>query len=63
MQSGIGIGEEIRNEFQNLRMRRKHRYIIYKPSDDQTTIQIEKLGDRDASFEEFKESMPKASAR
>jgi hypothetical protein len=44
-------------------MRRKYRYIIYKPSDDQTTIEIEKLGEREASFEEFKESMPKASAR
>ena len=44
-------------------MRRKHRYVIMNVNDDKTEIVIEKIGARDAPWEEFKESMPKDSAR
>jgi hypothetical protein len=44
-------------------MKRSHRYIIYRVSDDKTQIVIDKVGARDSHFEEFKESMPKDSGR
>ena len=44
-------------------MKRTHRYIIYRVTEDKTQIVIEKIGERDAPFEEFKESRPKDSCR
>ncbi len=63
MQTGITIPDEVRTEFQNLRMKRKHRYIIFKVSADKTACEIEKLGARDADWDEFKNSMPKNNSR
>jgi len=53
MQSGIAIGDNVREEFQAMRMKRKHRYIIFKVSADKSTVEIEKLGARDADWDEF----------
>lgn len=63
MQSGIQIGDEVRERFQELRMKRAHRYIIYKASEDKSSAVVEKCGERDETFEQFKESMPKNHSR
>ena len=63
MQSGIGIGDEIREVFQEMRMKRKHRYIIYKTSADKATVELEKSGERDETWEQFQEAMPKNNSR
>lgn len=44
-------------------MRRKHRYIIYKPSDDQSSIEVEKASERDETWETFLEAVPENEAR
>ena len=59
MQSGLTIPDNVREEFQQLRMKRKYRYIIYKPSDDKSAVEIEKVGERAETFDQFKEAMPK----
>ena len=59
MNTGINITDEVRTEFQALRLKRKYRYIIYKVNGNNDGVEIEKCGERDASFDEFKESMPK----
>ena len=46
-----------------MRLKRTHRYIIYRVNDDKTAVEIEKLGARDETFESFKESMPKDACR
>ena len=63
MQSGIVVGDDIRQEFQQLRMKRKHRYIIYKLNDAKDGVEVEKLGPRDATFEDMLESVPKNNSR
>ena len=63
MQSGINVPDAVRDEFQALRMKRKHRYIIFKPSESKDAVEIEKLGERTADWNEFKESMPKNNSR
>lgn len=40
-------------------MKRKHRYIILNTSEGLDAVVIEKVGARDATFEQFKEDMPK----
>lgn len=63
MQSGIGIGDDVREKFNELRMKRLHRYLIFKASDDKSAVELEKTGERDETFEQFKESMPKNNSR
>lgn len=63
MQSGIVVGDEIRAEFQQLRMKRKYRYIIYRPSDDKSSVIIEAMGERSQTWEQFIEAVPKNNSR
>ena len=63
MQSGIEIGDNIREEFQALRMKRAYRYVIYRPNEDKSSVEVEKCGDRAETFEQFKEAMPKNNSR
>ncbi len=63
MQTGIVVDEAIQTEVTALRMKRAHRFIIMKVSDDKTKVEIESVGARDATFEEFKELMPKDQGR
>lgn len=51
------------NEFNALRMKRAHRYLILKVNEDKTSIVIEKIGERTATFDQFKEDMPKDQGR
>ena len=61
--AGIVPADLVGEEFSQLRMKRAHRFIIMKVSDDKTTIEIENIGARTATFEEFKELMPKDACR
>jgi hypothetical protein len=63
MQSGLNIPDDVRNEFQALRMKRKHRYIIYKASDAKDSVEIDKLGAREETWAQFMENMPKNNSR
>ena len=63
MQSGIAIEDNVREVFQEMRMKRKHRYVIYKASDDKATVQVDKCGERSEDWESFKNSMPKNNSR
>jgi cofilin len=63
MQSGIAIEDDVGTVFNEMRMRRKHRYVIYHVTDDNSKVSIEKVGARDETWEQFKESMPKNNSR
>ncbi len=61
--TGIMIDEKCSIEYTALRMKRAHRFIILKVNDEKTAINIEHIGARDATFEAFKELMPKDQPR
>jgi cofilin len=63
LQTGIQVSDECINEFTALRMKRAHRYLIMRVTEDKTQVVIEKKGARDETFEQFKESMPKDQGR
>lgn len=63
MQSGLNIPDDVRNEFQALRMKRKHRYVIYKANDNKDSVEVEKLGAREETWAQFIENMPKNNSR
>ena len=61
--TGINVSDECISEFNGLRMKRAHRYIIMKVNEDKTQIVVDTLGPREATFDEFKELMPKDQCR
>ena len=63
MQTGITVPDNVREEFNNMRMKRSHRFVIYKASDDKASVEVETLGPRDATWEQFQEAMPKNRSR
>ena len=63
MNTGINIPDEVRAEFQALRLKRKYRYIIMKANDAKDGVEVEKTGAREETFDEFKENMPKNNSR
>lgn len=62
-QSLIVLDDECVTQFQALRMKRAHRYIIMKVNDEKNRVIIEHIGERSATFAEFKELMPKDQCR
>ena len=63
MNTGLQISDDIIQEFNNLRMRRQHRYLIFRVSDDNNSVIIDQVGDREATFDQFKEAMPQDQPR
>jgi cofilin len=61
--TGLQVSDEIIQEFNNLRMKRQHRYLIFKVSDDHQSIVIDQVGPREATFDNFKEQMPQEEPR
>ena len=44
---GIAIAEDCQTFFNAMRMNRAHRYIIFKLNDEKTSVEIDKLGERE----------------
>ncbi len=45
--TGIAVDDNVIEEFTKLRMKRAHRFMIFKISDDKLRIEIEHIGARD----------------
>ena len=63
MQTGINIDDNVREQFQAMRMKRKYRFVVYKASEDKSNVEVETCGDRDSTWDQFKEAMPKNNSR
>lgn len=42
MASGVGVDQLCLTTFNELKLKKQHRYVIYKISDDHSTIEVEK---------------------
>ena len=49
--------------FTALRMARKHRFIIYSLSEDDATVTINAIGERQKTWDDFLALMPKDDCR
>jgi len=58
MMAGIDVTEEAVNAYKEV-WKRKARYVIYKPNADYTKCEVEHQGERAATFDSFKELVPK----
>ncbi|POS85215.1 hypothetical protein EPUL_002848 [Erysiphe pulchra] len=60
--SGIGIPKECITVFQDLKLNKKYKFIIYKLSDDFTSVEIEECSE-DKDWENFRQKLIKAQTK
>ena len=56
------IGPNIMATYKECAMKNKYRYIIYKPNDDNSAIDIAKVGLSEETFEDFKNNVEATSS-
>jgi len=52
MASGVTIADECKQQFEAIKRDKKHRYIVYMIKDEKQIV-VEKIGDRNASYQDF----------
>merc|ERR1719446_945013 len=63
MSSGVQVNAECLSEFEQMKIRSAHAYIIFKITADKKFIEIETKGEKGASFDEFKSKLPDGDCR
>ena len=63
MASGVGIDDTAISTFNELKLGHTYRYIIFRVSDDNTKIIVDKTGAPTTSFAEFVNELPKEECR
>uniref|UniRef100_A0A0D3JRT7 ADF-H domain-containing protein n=1 Tax=Emiliania huxleyi (strain CCMP1516) TaxID=280463 RepID=A0A0D3JRT7_EMIH1 len=58
--SGVQVNDDCKTAFEDMKIRSKYPYIIFKISDDKKSIEIEKKGD---SFDDFTKNFPDNDCR
>ncbi|CAM0877375.1 unnamed protein product [Alopecurus aequalis] len=61
--SGVAVSEECVKVFQELRTARAHRFVVYKMDDALQQVVVEKLGGRDAGFDDLAKALPADDCR
>jgi len=59
MASGVTVAQECKNQFDEIKKGKKHRYVIFY-IEDEKVIKVEAVGDRDASYDCFLGDLMKA---
>ncbi|KAL6616951.1 hypothetical protein LY90DRAFT_522171 [Neocallimastix californiae] len=60
--SGVGVKDECYTAYQDLKLGRKLKYIIYKISDNLKEVEVEKTGEG-ADYDEFLSDLPQDNCR
>lgn len=61
--SGIAVDDECLNVFQDLKLRKKTRYVTYRLSSDNRAIVVEKVAPLDAKYDDFASELPDDDCR
>jgi len=52
MASGVAVSQECKSTFDEVKQKKMHRYIVYNIKDEKMIV-VEKIGARDASYDDF----------
>ena len=63
MNAGTQVASDVSSTFDDLRIKRAHRFLIMKMNEDNSEIIMDCAGPREADFAAFKEAMPKDEPR
>nr|BAK01556.1 predicted protein [Hordeum vulgare subsp. vulgare] len=61
--SGVAVSEECVRAFQELRAGRAHRFVVYKMDDAVHRVVVDKVGGRDAGFDDLAAALPADDCR
>lgn len=61
--STLTFGDRCRAVFEELKIRRKHRHILFKMDDANTTVDIDSVGERGLGWADFKSALPNSDCR
>ena len=61
--NGVAAAPECFTAYEEMKMRKTDKFIVFKLSDDLRQIEVEKRGGSDASFEDFVAAMPPGECR
>nr|ACH70382.1 actin depolymerization factor-like protein [Hordeum vulgare subsp. vulgare]ACH70384.1 actin depolymerization factor-like protein [Hordeum vulgare subsp. vulgare] len=61
--SGVAVSEECVRAFQELRAGRAHRFVVYKMDDAVQRVVVDKVGGRDAGFDDLAAALPADDCR
>ncbi|ORY98871.1 hypothetical protein BCR43DRAFT_503645 [Syncephalastrum racemosum] len=62
MSSGVAVNPECLEKYQDLKLRKKYNYIIFKLSDDLKEIVVDEAGEK-AEYDDFIEKLPDTEPR
>jgi len=62
MASGVQVEDECKIAFQEIKLGHKHRFVVYKLTDDLRTIVVENRADPSKTYEEFVQLMKEAES-
>ncbi|KAI0629736.1 actin depolymerizing factor [Trametes polyzona] len=63
MASGVGVNPKCLEAFQELKLGRKTKYIVFTLSPDNTEIVVEKTGPSTSTYDDFISELPEAECR
>ena len=63
MASGIAVKDDCVNVFNELKLKSTHRYITYKIGDDLKEIVVDQIGPRSATWDDFRNALPRDEPR
>ncbi|ELT88131.1 hypothetical protein CAPTEDRAFT_93687, partial [Capitella teleta] len=55
--SGVQVKDECKVAFKDIKLKKKNRYIIFRITSDLKCIEIEKMADEHATYEDFVEDL------
>ncbi|KAG0325800.1 cofilin, partial [Podila humilis] len=61
--SGVGVNDDCLSIYQELKIGKKHRYVIYKLSDDLKAIEVAKTSGSSSTYEDFIAELPEDDCR
>ncbi|CAN6280789.1 unnamed protein product [Urochloa humidicola] len=61
--SGVAVADECVARFQELRTARAHRFVVFKIDDSLEQVVVDKVGPRDAGFDDLTASLPADGCR
>jgi len=59
MASGVAVSQECKNAFDEVKQKKLHRYVVFV-IEDEKTIKVETVGNRDATYDDFLTDLTKS---
>ncbi|KAI3632571.1 hypothetical protein MIR68_009677 [Amoeboaphelidium protococcarum] len=63
MSTGVQVNDECLHVYQELKLKKKYKYVVFKLSDDNKAIEVEKTVQECSDYDEFVASLPRDDCR